>query len=192
MADPDIIPAPRLDSAPAPVPAPASADWQTRVDLVWADASASPDAVIARLAALAAELDADDPRGPFELGGAYDSAGHEAEAAQQYARAVELGLAGPARAELDVQYASTLRNLGRAEEAVEMLRASDRDPELGAAPDAFLALALHSAGRPDEALSVALEALIPHLPRYQRSLLGYAAELRTHPPPPAPGHDPRS
>jgi Tetratrico peptide repeat len=42
---------------------------------------------------------------------------------------------------------------------------------------AFLALALHSAGRHDEALRQALEALIPTLPRYLRSLSGYAASL---------------
>lgn len=153
-------------------------DWQSRIDAVWADDALDGAEVVERVAALAAELPADDPRGPFELGGAYDSAGFEAEAAEQYARAVALGLSGQARAELDIQYASTLRNLGRHEEAVAMLRGSRRDPALGAAPEAFLALALHSAGRRDEALAVALEALVPGLPRYQRSLLGYAAELR--------------
>ena len=154
-------------------------DWQDRVDAVWNDADADEATVIERIAALAAELPAEDPRGPFELGGAFDSGGREAEAAEQYARAVELGLAGDARAQLDIQYASTLRNLGRFDEAVAMLRESERDPELGASTDAFLALALHSAGRPDEALAVAIEALIPTLPRYQRSLRGYAAELRS-------------
>lgn len=156
----------------------ADADWQDRIDAAWADPSATPDETLARIAALVQELPDEDPRGPFELGGAYDSAGYEAEAAEQYARAVELGLTGRARAELDIQFASTLRNLGRSEEAVTMLRDTARDPGLGAAPDAFLALALHSAGRPDEALAVAIEALIPSLPRYQRSLRGYAAELR--------------
>ncbi|QIM19129.1 tetratricopeptide repeat protein [Leucobacter coleopterorum] len=152
--------------------------WQERVDVVWGDETASADEVIARISELVAELSTDDPRGPFELGGAYDSAGREAEAAEQYARAVDLGLGGPARAELDIQYASTLRNLGRFEEAVTMLQTSERDPNLGASPDAFLALALHSAGRPNEALAVALEALIPTLPRYQTSLRSYVAELR--------------
>lgn len=189
MADP----VPPSDSAPAsgsdPVPDAARDDWQIRVDRVWEDDSASPDDVIARIAVLAAELDADDPRGPFELGGAYDSAGGEVEAARHYDRAVALGLSGRARAELDIQYASTLRNLGRADEAVAMLRAIDRDPELGAAPDAFLALALHSAGRPGEALAVVLDTLIPHLPRYQRSLRGYAAELREGDEPRVSEHD---
>ena len=48
---------------------------------------------------------------------------------------------------------------------------------LGGAPSAVRALALRDAGRHDEALRVALEALIPHLPRYQRSMAGYARLL---------------
>ena len=152
--------------------------WQARVDAVWEDATLAPEDVIARIAELAAELPDDDPRGPFELGGAHDSAGDEARAGSLYERAIALGLSGPARAELTVQYGSTLRNLGRTAEAVAELENGPRDPAHGAAADAFLALALHSAGRSDEALAVALDALIPHLPRYQRSLRGYAAELR--------------
>ena len=45
------------------------------------------------------------------------------------------------------------------------------------APRVFLALALHSAGRTDEALRVAVEALEPTLPRYHRSVRAYAAAL---------------
>ncbi|MGW9021402.1 tetratricopeptide repeat protein [Leucobacter chromiiresistens] len=153
-------------------------DWQARVDDAWNDPLSTPAQTVARIAALAAELPHDDPRGAFELGGAYDSAGSEAAAAEQYERAIALGLSGRARAELDIQYASTLRNLGRAEEAVATLEASSGDPALGAARAAFLALALHSAGRPGAGLAVALEAIAPSLPRYQRSVRAYAAELR--------------
>lgn len=153
-------------------------DWQSRVDDAWNDPLSTPAQTVARIAALVAELPHDDPRGPFELGGAYDSAGSEAAAAEQYERAIALGLAGRARAELDIQYASTLRNLGRAEEAVAVLEASSGDPALGAARAAFLALALHSAGRPGAGLAVALEAIAPALPQYQRSVRAYAADLR--------------
>ncbi len=152
--------------------------WQARVDAVWADANASEREVVERIAALVAELPDSDPRGPFELGGAHDSAGLETRAAELYERAIELGLGGVARAELDVQYASTLRNLGRADEAVRVLETTTRHDDLGASPDAFRALALHAAGRSSEAVAVLLEALIPTLPKYQRSLTGYAAELR--------------
>ena len=49
--------------------------------------------------------------------------------------------------------------------------------ELDDAARAFLALALHDLGRHDEALALALTALAPHLPRYQRSLANYAGLL---------------
>ncbi|MVA77675.1 tetratricopeptide repeat protein [Auraticoccus sp. F435] len=123
------------------------------------------------------ELDADDARGPFELGGMHDSVGQEAEAAVQYERALALGLDEERTAQLTIQYASTLRNLGRAEEAVALLQQMAPHPSVGPAREAFLALALLSADRGAEAVRVALEALVPHLPRYQRSVAGYVAEL---------------
>jgi hypothetical protein len=49
--------------------------------------------------------------------------------------------------------------------------------ELDDAVRAFLALALAEVGRNREALSIALAALAPHLPRYQRSLANYARLL---------------
>ena len=49
-------------------------DWQQGVDQVWGDESLSDLARIAAIAELASQLPATDPRGPFELGGAYDSA----------------------------------------------------------------------------------------------------------------------
>jgi tetratricopeptide (TPR) repeat protein len=80
-------------------------------------------------------------------------------------------------ARLVVQHASTLRNLGRVDDAIAMLRDAPPHPATGAAPRVFLALALHSAGRRDEALQVAVEAIEPTLPRYNRSVRAYAADL---------------
>lgn len=154
-------------------------DWQQRVDSVWEDGSLSDEERVERIRVLADQLPPSDPRGPFELGGAHDSAGHEAQAARLYERAVRLGLSGPARGELDIQYASTLRNLGRPDEAVALLRQHRDDPKLHSERQAFLSLALHAAGRSDEAVAIAIDALIPHLGRYQRSLTGYAAQLRS-------------
>lgn len=153
-------------------------NWQQRVDQVRGDASISDEARVSAIADLAAELSASDPRGPFELGGAYDSAGFEAEAAAHYEHAIRLGLTGQAREQLDIQYASTLRNLGRLDAAIEILSAETEHAELSSERNAFLALTLHSAGRTDEAVAVAVEALIPHLSKYQRSLANYAAALR--------------
>lgn len=39
------------------------------------------------------------------------------------------------------------------------------------------ALILASAGRPAQGLSVAILALVPHLPRYHRSMTAYAHEI---------------
>ncbi|SDE67857.1 tetratricopeptide repeat protein [Auraticoccus monumenti] len=153
-------------------------DWQQRVDALWQEADLDDaEASTAAMRSLVAELDEDDARGPFELGGMYDSVGREQEAAEQYERALSLGLDQERTARLTIQHASTLRNLGQVEEAVALLEAMTPHPSVGSAREAFLALALHASGRPDQALRVALEGLVPHLPRYQRSVTAYAAEL---------------
>lgn len=157
--------------------------WQRRVDAVWAAADELGDAeVVRRIDELAAELPADDPRGPFEAGGARDSAGFEAEAESHYRRALDLGLGGSARTECLIQLASTIRNLGRPGESLDLLDEAARDAgDLADAVAAFRALALVSAGRAALAASVALDRLAGHLPRYARSVRAYAAELADGP-----------
>ena len=113
----------------------------------------------------------------LETAGEHDSAGREIEAAALYEQAMALGLDEDRSAQATIQYASSLRNLGRAQEAVVLLRALPQDSSVGTARAAFLALALRDAGRPDEALRVALEALVPTMPRYQRSVAAYAVAL---------------
>lgn len=156
-----------------------TADWEARVAALWADETIDDQQRIERMRELAAA--APHPAlGAFELGGANDSGGHEAEADVHYAAATAAGLADvdPARAaQMVVQHASTLRNLDRVDEAIAMLRDAPEHPSTGAAPKVFLALALHSAGRHDEALRVAIEAVEPTLPRYNRSVRAYAAAL---------------
>ena len=69
--------------------------------------------------------------------------------------------------------------MGEVEESVRLLTA-ERDRASDALDDAvsaFLALALVDSGREREAVSLALGALAPHLPRYQRSLGSYARDL---------------
>ncbi|KQQ01570.1 MULTISPECIES: tetratricopeptide repeat protein [unclassified Rathayibacter] len=156
-----------------------TAAWQRSVDDLWT--LADPEDVLTRMRVLAEEFPGSDGSAHFELGGALDSAGHEAEAALEYERALAAGLDGERLARLIIQYASTLRTLGRAEESVALLTAASPHPAIGAAREVFLALALHSAGRSDEALRVALEALVPTLPRYQRSVAAYAADLTRMP-----------
>ena len=152
--------------------------WEARVADLWERyESLAPAAAIEAMRELAAQSPVADGRGAYELGGMYDSLGFEAEAAIEYERALALGLDEERHAMIAVQYGSTLRNNGRLEEAIAVLEAAPEHPSTGAAPRVTLALALHSAGRSDEALRVALEALIPTLPRYQRSMSAYAAAL---------------
>jgi tetratricopeptide (TPR) repeat protein len=156
-----------------------SEEWERRVAALWADDAIGDDDRIAAMRGLA-EVAPHPALGAFELGGALDSAGREAEADAEYAAATAAGLrtTDPARAaQLVVQHASTLRNLGRVDEAIAMLREAPQHEATGAAPAVFLALALHSAGRVHEALQVAIRAIEPTLPRYHRSVLAYAAEL---------------
>lgn len=156
-----------------------TADWEARIAALWADDTIDDQQRIDRMRELA-DAAPHPALGAFELGGANDSGGHEADADVHYAAATAAGLADvdPARAaQMVVQHASTLRNLDRVDEAIAMLRDAPEHPSTGAAPKVFLALALHSAGRHDEALRVAIEAVEPTLPRYHRSVRAYAAAL---------------
>ncbi|BDI23845.1 tetratricopeptide repeat protein [Herbiconiux sp. L3-i23] len=157
------------------------AEWRRRVDRLWS--SFDPDEAgpfVAAMTALAEERP-DDPVALFELGGAHDSTGSTPRAVELYRRALALGLSGPERRQAVIQLASSLRAIGQPDEAVALL-----EPELAAEHDefddavrAFLALALHDVGRAGEGLALTIDALVPHLPRYGRSLSFYARDLRT-------------
>jgi tetratricopeptide (TPR) repeat protein len=153
--------------------------WEDDLAALWDDGSIDNLQRVERMAALAPT--APHPAlGLFELASAHDGAGLEAQAATLYQEAAAAGLADVAPdldAHRQIQHASTLRNLGRLDEALAMLRDAPDHPEVGAARDAFLALTLHDAGRHDEALRVTIEALVPTLPMYRRALTDYAAML---------------
>jgi hypothetical protein len=152
-------------------------EWEQRVADLWASFDDhSEDEFLARMESLIAELGEDSARGAFERASAFDSTGHPDQAVPLYRRAIELGLDGGLRRQAVIQLASSLRNLGQPSESVELLtaeRGREAD-ELDDAVNAFLALALVDVGREREAVSVTLEALTPHLSRYQRSLANYA------------------
>lgn len=124
------------------------------------------------------------PRVLYELGGAYDTAGEEAKALDLYERAMELGLAGDIRRRCFLQYGSTLRNLGRLDDSLDVFaRARTEFPD-SVALGAFEALTLHAAGRADTALAALLELLADHvdateLTRYKPALRGNAEYLRS-------------
>ena len=160
--------------------------WEERIDEVWTDAAggAVDDEVIERIDALAAERGTDDARAEFERAGARDSAGRPEEAVVLYRRALELGLDEEHRPQAVIQLASSLRNLGENEEALALIVAEHENGQDSPYRDAIAAmhaLVLASCGRPAEGLSIALLALVPHLPRYHRSMTAYARELAAPP-----------
>lgn len=155
-------------------------DWERRIAELWdAFDDLEPTEFLAKVEALTGELPPGDAVAEYELASAHDSIGNEAEAAVHYLRAFEAGLDGTLRRKATIQYASTLRNLGRAEESVALLTAERdaRSDGLDDAVTAFLALALTDLGREREAAALALGALARHLPRYNRSLAAYAKAL---------------
>jgi tetratricopeptide (TPR) repeat protein len=156
--------------------------WDERVALVWASAEElDDDTVLARIDALAAERGEADAAAAFEAAGVRDYLGREADAEPLYRRALALGLDDIRRPQATIQLASTLRNLGRHDEAVDLLEehlAEHPGDEWTAAGAAFLALALASAGRERDAASVALVALSDSLPAYAGAVRRYALELR--------------
>lgn len=149
--------------------------WDDRVDAVWDDTGLTDAERIEAIDRLATERDADDARALFERAGARDSAGQEAGAEPLYRAALAGALDEEHRSQAVIQLASTLRNLGRFDEALEMLAAErGRGGDLADAASAFYALTLASRGDATRAAAVALEALAPHLPRYGRAVRAYA------------------
>lgn len=115
----------------------------------------------------------------FERACAFDSTGYENEAEPLYRSALDKGLTGLRRRRARIQLASTLRNNGKTEESIRILREEkvNYSDELNDAVDSFLALSLSSAGEHKEALAIALKAISKHLPRYNNSLIHYAENL---------------
>lgn len=114
---------------------------------------------------------------------ACDRAGDEHAAIRHYDRAWQLGVPEPARRRFLVGYGSTLRNVGRADDAVAILaEAIQADPDY-APLQAFLALALFSAGQPRAALATMLGLTLDlagdRLDGYDRALTEYHHELLT-------------
>ena len=123
-----------------------------------------------------------DARAMFEYAGALDFAGREAEAAPVYEQAFSAGLDGDDLRRGLIQYGSTLRNLGRFDEAVRIMRRADERFPGHDSIAAFLALALTSAGRCQEAVGLLIVLALDRiggddLERYEWALRNYADEL---------------
>lgn len=126
----------------------------------------------------------EDPEVLYEVGGAYDTDGQEETALGFYRRAMAAGLEGRWLRQCYLQCGSTLRNLGRLEESLDVF-----DEGLAAFPESeslglFRALTLHAAGRSSAALGAVLTVVADRFPtaevqRYEAALRGNAAYLES-------------
>jgi hypothetical protein len=168
-----------------------TAEWERQIADAWASIDERDEAeFLTLMEKLVGELPPGDPDGLFERAASLDSTGHSDLAVPLYERALVGGLAGERRRRAVIQMASSLRNVGRSQESVELLTAEAArvSDHLDDAVKTVLALALTDVGREREAVSIAVAALAAHLPRYQRSMANYARLLVE----PDPDADPES
>ena len=161
-----------------------ASNWEERVAVAWAALDdCEPGDFRATIDALASERPDGDPIAAFERACSFDSTGFSDKAAPLYREALSSGLTGVRRRRATIQLASSLRNLGQAQESVTLLRAEQAltSDALDDAVAAVLALSLADTGREREAVGVAVGALAKHLPRYNRSMANYARALREGP-----------
>lgn len=152
--------------------------WDERIAAFWDRADdAYPQEVLDDMRILVEERDTDDPEALFEWASAHDFLGREREAIPLYRKALDLGLSGDRLPQAIIQLASSLRNIGEPEAAVELLQNAPTSAITGDARQAFLALALHDCGDHAASLRTALEALAPTLPMYGGAVSRYAAQL---------------
>ena len=135
-----------------------------------------------------AEVNPDDANTWFQYGGGLDYTDHEAEAMVAYERVFALGVEGldpDDRPRIYVQAGSTLRNLGRLDEARTLLKAGQtRFPGVRALI-VFQALVEVSAGRDRSAIDLLFEVILSEgagddsIAQYTRALTYYANEVRS-------------
>ena len=153
-------------------------NWESRVQEFWAQADdTDPAGTFRSMKALVDERPDGDAAALYEWASVHDFLGSETEAITLYRLALDAGLDDRRRTQALIQLASSLRNVGEFEAAIQVLEDVEENDVTGDAHRAFLALALFDAGRPDQALRVALEALAKTLPLYRRAVTGYAAVL---------------
>lgn len=152
------------------------------MDDFWKSArEKEPQQLRAELGQLLEGKDPRDPRVLFEVASLHDYLGEEQQAVPPYRAALDAGLEPAKQDEALLQLASTLRNLGELEESINLLQRISAASPIFTDAQAFLALALHDAGRSTDAVRVAAHALARHAPLYGRAIESYANELDTVP-----------
>lgn len=157
-----------------------SARGQHPLEEQLAQLSTGPDGRRALLALL--DADPHDPRLRYEWASALDRDGVSDEAVPAYRKALGDGLVEPHRHRAMIGLGSSLRVLGRPDEAVGVLSQVVVERPDSAAAQGFLALALLDAGRPTTAVRGLIESLVAHAGApddvaFAPALLAYAADL---------------
>lgn len=130
------------------------------------------------------KLHPDDAEVLYEVGGAYDTDGQEALAAEYYQRAIDAGLSGKWLRQCFLQFGSTMRNLERFEESLALFDAGLARYPGSESLAIFRVLTLHAMGKTDSALGTLIELLTDRLDtaeirRYEAALRGNAEYLKS-------------
>ena len=148
----------------------------------WRDADdADPVRMRVEMEHLFSATSYSDARVLFERASLEDFLGDEAGAVPLYEASLSAGLDGDRENQARIQLASSLRNVGRLHEALQVLRDFEFSNEYISARDAFVALTLWDIGDAAQALRSALQAANPATGKYRRAIGAYAAELSTRP-----------
>lgn len=150
-------------------------DWKAELDaIIGARHGGRVTGILDRLKGL-------DARHPhvaeihYQLAWTYEGLERPSEAAAHYDKAIALGLPPNELSGALIGLSSALRQTGQAGRAVEVLRSAQSQFPENREIEVFLALALHAAGRHDEALVTALTTLMETtedigISAYQRTL----------------------
>ena len=144
--------------------------------------SASPEDFVALIDKLAKQR-LNDVEVRIEAAFANDRVGNEKNAVKHYDAAWELGVPKEIEQEFLVGYGSTLRNVGRTEEAVEVLRTAADAYPTSAPIKVFFALTLHDCGDDRTAFALLMEALVMSMDNpadikaYGPALKGYLQDM---------------
>ncbi|KXU36482.1 hypothetical protein AXK12_03190 [Cephaloticoccus capnophilus] len=118
----------------------------------------------------------------YQLAWTYEVLDRETEAVPLYEKAIALGLPENELCGALLGLGNTLRLIGKTARAVEVLRSASAQFPDNKELDAFLALALHAAGEPTEALRTLIDILCETsedtgITAYQRALRHHASRL---------------
>ena len=137
------------------------ASWEQQLAAIWDSFDNEAEApFLAAIDAHLAELPTGSAIVAYEVAASRDSTGHPDLAVPFYRYALDIGLEGERRRRAVIQLASSLRNLGSADEAVALLEAEHNEDSDYLADEltAFLALCLADVGREREAAGLPVDA----------------------------------